>query len=372
MGVEAVNALVNLIAPKSSTQTTSSNISKEGMDALLQQILSGTQGLAAVASGQKSAGLYGSTTTQMLTNDLLTRATGELAKQKAGTTTTTKVAAPLGKLGGALPFLMAGNALAKTGIGKKATSMVGADANAIIESLTGASGVSAGSLIAANATADPLGTLIASQGWTAPVAASGSAVTSGAAGAGSALAGTSGALLADGTIAGAADVGGMLAAANATADPLGAFIGSLGYDAAAATAAGAGIADAGLGAAAAAGEGVGLGETLLALAAWVICTELHAQGKLSTKLYKASGERALTLSPEVMAGYHVWAIPFTKLLRKSDFLSRLIAPIAISRCEYLLGEKRIWGWLTVHVGERVCGWIGKRLTRKTDWRVLYG
>lgn len=418
MGVEAVNALVNLIAPKSSSTsssgstTTKSNISSEGMNALIQQILGGTQGLGAVAGGQKSAGMYNSTTNQMLLNDLVTRTSGELAKQQAGTTTTqtqtqrTKTPSPLGQLGSVLPLLLAGNTLAKTGVGKKvvggASSMIGADANAIFESVTGASSVPATSLISANLSADPLGSLIASQGWSPGVAAASSAPNTGTAAIASGadgLAGIGSALAADGSILGAGEVGGMLAAANATADPLGAFIGSLGYDvsglgagSAAATAAGlteAGTAAAGLGelsgilgassglaeaggAVAAASEGIGLGETLLTLAAWVICTELHAQGKLPTELYKASAERALTLSPEIMAGYHFWAIPFTRVLRKSPLLSRLVAPIAISRCEYLLGKKRVWGWLTVVVGEKICELIGARLTAKSDWRVLYG
>lgn len=72
------------------TSTTSSNISSAGINAILQQILGGTQGLAAVSSGQKGAGLYNSTTNQMLVNDLTTRTSGELAKQQAGTTTVTK------------------------------------------------------------------------------------------------------------------------------------------------------------------------------------------------------------------------------------------------------------------------------------------
>jgi hypothetical protein len=70
------------------TSTTKSNITAEGMNAIIQQILGGTQGLAAIASGQKSAGLYGGSTNQLLLNDLITRTAGELAKQQAGTTTT--------------------------------------------------------------------------------------------------------------------------------------------------------------------------------------------------------------------------------------------------------------------------------------------
>lgn len=85
--------LLNLIgmfkgSTTTKTQTTKPDVTAEGMNALVQQILGGTQGLASVATGQKVAGLYGSTTNQMLLNDLISRTAGELAKAQAGTTTT--------------------------------------------------------------------------------------------------------------------------------------------------------------------------------------------------------------------------------------------------------------------------------------------
>jgi hypothetical protein len=72
------------------TQTVKPNITKEGMDRLLQQILESTQGLGSVTMGQKTAGMYGSTTNQMMLNDLLVRAAGELAARQAGVTTTSE------------------------------------------------------------------------------------------------------------------------------------------------------------------------------------------------------------------------------------------------------------------------------------------
>lgn len=72
------------------TQTVKPNISKEGMDRLLQQILESNQGIGSVTMGQKTAGLYGSTTNQMMLNDLLVRAAGELAARQAGVTTTSE------------------------------------------------------------------------------------------------------------------------------------------------------------------------------------------------------------------------------------------------------------------------------------------
>ena len=87
--------LLGLVKGPSNTSTTSSNISKEGMQGLINQILGGSQGLATVSQGQKAAGLYGSTTNQMLTNDLITRSAQQLGVAQAGTTTKQKAAAPI-------------------------------------------------------------------------------------------------------------------------------------------------------------------------------------------------------------------------------------------------------------------------------------
>jgi hypothetical protein len=70
------------------TTTTKGNISEEGINSMIQKILSSDSGIAAIAQGEKRTGLYNSTTNQMLVNDLITRAAGELAERQAGTTTT--------------------------------------------------------------------------------------------------------------------------------------------------------------------------------------------------------------------------------------------------------------------------------------------
>jgi len=62
------------------------------VDALIQSILSGASGLAAVAGGQRTAGLYNSSTNQLLVNDLAARAAAEGAKLTSQTTQTTTTA----------------------------------------------------------------------------------------------------------------------------------------------------------------------------------------------------------------------------------------------------------------------------------------
>lgn len=87
-GVGDLTSLINLFKG----QTTTSGTSTEGVNALLQNILSGTQGLSAVSSGAKTAGGYNSSAQTLLTNDFLTRAA---AKAATSQTTTTK-RAPIG------------------------------------------------------------------------------------------------------------------------------------------------------------------------------------------------------------------------------------------------------------------------------------
>ena len=87
-GVGDLTSLINLFKG----QTTTSGTSTEGVNALLQNILSGTQGLSAVSSGAKTAGGYNSSAQTLLTNDFLTSAA---AKAATSQTTQTKKA-PIG------------------------------------------------------------------------------------------------------------------------------------------------------------------------------------------------------------------------------------------------------------------------------------
>jgi hypothetical protein len=85
-----IASLVNLFTGKSGTTSQSSNISKEGMDALVRQILESDRGIASIVGGQNRAGLYNTTTNQQLVGDFVARTAGELEAKRAGTTTTTR------------------------------------------------------------------------------------------------------------------------------------------------------------------------------------------------------------------------------------------------------------------------------------------
>ena len=96
------------------TGTRQTMISPEIATQMLQNALESNQGLAAVAQGQSSAGLYNSTTNKLLTNDLLARLTANIAEKAAPTvesisptTQTAKVANTVPSLKGQMPTLAA-------------------------------------------------------------------------------------------------------------------------------------------------------------------------------------------------------------------------------------------------------------------------
>ncbi len=94
--VGQLTSLLGMLKGSSSSQTTTPNISSEGMNAVLNQILGSANGLAAVSSQGRSSGLYNSSTQQLLNNNYIATTAGELAKQRAGSTTTSKKDASLG------------------------------------------------------------------------------------------------------------------------------------------------------------------------------------------------------------------------------------------------------------------------------------
>lgn len=368
----ALASILNLVTGSKSTSTTTPNISGQGINAILQQILGSTQGLASVASGEKSAGLYNSTVNTQLINDLTTRTAGELASKSAGSTTTQRTPAKL-DFNSILTLLaaqgigkIAGPSLKKLGsplddLGKNISdwfSNLGSGVGGTTQTLAPISSV---------ADAVPLTTSgVDIAGSLALPASTASAIDIGASGVGAGALGSSveGAGLLSVDTAALTD-----AATTAT-------IGSVGSELAGSAAIGAGT-TAGAGVGAAAGAGEAFGYVAPAVAAWVICTQLKDEEYLSYSMYLTSASRGLSLPQDTIKGYHYWAIPFTKLMRRKDWLGYLttlsVIPLARARCNHLSGSKNILGFLTVILGEPICALIGWCLSKKEskDWRILY-
>ena len=94
-GINSLSSILSLLNGSSTTQNTSGSTSSTqtvmsplAIQSVLNQILGGANGLAATVSGQNVAGLYNSSTNELLTNDLLARTTADVAAQGAPKVTT--------------------------------------------------------------------------------------------------------------------------------------------------------------------------------------------------------------------------------------------------------------------------------------------
>ncbi len=71
------------------TVTESLDISQEGVDKIIQDILSSEQGLAAIFGAENTAGIFNSSVSAQASGDLLSKLAGEIAKLTAKKTTAT-------------------------------------------------------------------------------------------------------------------------------------------------------------------------------------------------------------------------------------------------------------------------------------------
>lgn len=94
--------LSGLTGKGKTTTTTSNNVSAETMNALVEQQLKSIQGLSSIARGERSSGLYNSSTNELLVNDLLTSAAAKAAAASSSSTTTVAQSGGASKLVGAL------------------------------------------------------------------------------------------------------------------------------------------------------------------------------------------------------------------------------------------------------------------------------
>ena len=414
MGLEAVTDLIKLFTGNSggsNTTTTTSGrigtkqtmISSELATRMLQNALESNQGLAAIAQGQAGAGMYNSTTNKLLTDDLLARLTANIAEKAAPTvesisptTQTAKVANIVPSLKGQVPTLAAltlGKPLLdKVGKVKSIYDVV----NTISDFVTPAATLPAtealssiGGLPAASAAPGSVLELLSATSQVSPIVYD--ALAPAADAISSAL--SSGTFAAFDTASTAGELAGTSAALEgATADSLlgatateaaidSGILGGVGSEIGAA--AGAGVAagaaelaaDAGVLATAgvAAEGGSVLVEALPLVLGWVICTELQDSGELPNELYLAGALRTINLPASVIRGYQWWAIPYTRLMRRSTLARKFIKPFAIARASYIAtGKFNLAGWLSVVIGEPICAILGHTVARKKqNWEELY-
>ena len=101
----------------------------------------------------------------------------------------------------------------------------------------------------------------------------------------------------------------------------------------------------------------------------VICTELFDRGLFDARLYATDLQLSrLYISPTTVRGYHLWAIPYVRLMRRSRLATRAIRPLAVAWAQQIgfdyapdrSAYRRYYtlGRLMRGVGERACWAIG--------------
>lgn len=164
---------------KGTTQTTTTSVDQNAVNAALQSILTGSNGVATVASGAKNAGLYSSSTNKLLMQDLLSTAAAKAGG--TGTTQTVTTSGTGGTGGKELAGLMLLGQFANSNLGKKLTSSAADSAGNWIDSgysaltnLIGSSGSAGDSLSGiSSGVTDAAGSALTSVGSAAGSVASG-------------------------------------------------------------------------------------------------------------------------------------------------------------------------------------------------------
>jgi len=110
-------------------------------------------------------------------------------------------------------------------------------------------------------------------------------------------------------------------------------------------------------------------------ASTVICTELYRQGFMSDYIREADqryGDMIAENRPEVMLGYHYWALPIVNLMKKSRTFTRIVWIVAkpwAHQMAYEMGSLQKGNWIgkaLMKVGIYFSGMIGKSLSRRRE------
>lgn len=97
----------------------------------------------------------------------------------------------------------------------------------------------------------------------------------------------------------------------------------------------------------------------------VVCTVLHELGDIPDDLYYEGSEEFQKLPLPVIYGYHFWGYPAADLVRRSNFARRVARFIAMKRYLFVLRDEfSFTGWLSVEIGEPICGAIGLNILRR--------
>ena len=103
----------------------------------------------------------------------------------------------------------------------------------------------------------------------------------------------------------------------------------------------------------------------------VICTHFYRRGKLDRDLWRADLEFTFeNLSDTTIRGYHYWAIPYVRLMRRSRLAEQIMYPLARARAEEIAfqagrrAKGSISGKIVRLIGEPICYVIGSMVKQK--------
>jgi hypothetical protein len=109
----------------------------------------------------------------------------------------------------------------------------------------------------------------------------------------------------------------------------------------------------------------------------VICTHFFKKGMLDQEVWRADMTFTFkNLSPATVRGYHVWAIPYVRLMRRSPLAEKIMYPLAVWRAEelaYKMGVLKKGNWkgkLVRAIAEPLCLLIGQ-FAKEQNWESLW-
>jgi hypothetical protein len=109
----------------------------------------------------------------------------------------------------------------------------------------------------------------------------------------------------------------------------------------------------------------------------VICTQLFSMGIMSANLYQGEGEHAKNIPNVIRRGYHFWAVPFVRGMRKSQLLFKLGKTLGLSWAQYAAHKANpdkfapnYFGTVINAIGTPICAAIGL-FVGETDWESLW-
>lgn len=350
-------------------ETTQTDISDEGINELVRGILSGPGGVGDIGGAARGAGVFDSTTEELLLGNLAARAAAQGEIARAPTTRETETETPdivttqevpgmgVGPLVGTLAATSLAAPLVKSAAGAVADSGVGGS----IANLFGGGGGGRAATGGARAGADFL----------SRTATGG--VQAGATAAGSAAQGAS----IPGGFMSVVDTGGLPGGAGGVANAATSFLGGLQgqkldpVDVGASIATGFAMGGPPGAAIAAIGSVLGnLGGK--SFASTVICTALMERELLDRELYNAGLQYLYEMPDATRDGYHYWAIGVADKIRAgSKFWTTVCLPFAKGRTALLASQGTLGdhirhpvGTFTKFVGEPICWTIGKVLAAR--------